>query len=219
MKSKAVICDMDGTAVQYSIGDFSSSWDALASILSDEERTKWFSLIKEHYGKGDYRFWFQAQVDLLKGKKLADAERVLFPIPYSLGFREFFSNSNGLKRAILSAGINIVAKKIAEEFGFDYWLAQHLEVCEGIFTGRGESTVDYQNKSNYLLRVSEFLGIPLSRTCYIGDTEGDIGCMELVGTPVAFNPHHGLEKYAKQKRIPVISDFRQLNEILRENEH
>jgi phosphoserine phosphatase len=210
-----VVTDMDGTAVQYNHGDFSSSWDALTELLSDEERTKWFSLVKEYYGKKDYRSWFQAQVSLLKGKKLSDAEGALFPIPYSPGFQEFFANSNGLKKAIISAGIDLVARKIANDFHFDYWIAQTLEIKSGLFTGNGESNVDYQNKSNLLINTAALFGISLSQTCYIGDTSGDIGCLELVGTPIAFNPHHGLEEYVKQKKIPVISDFRELSKLLK----
>jgi phosphoserine phosphatase len=209
-----VVTDMDGTAVQYSYGEFASSWDALTEILPEDEKKKWFSFVKEFYGKNDYKSWFNAQVNLLKGKKLCDAEKVLFPPPYSPGFQEFFTNSNGLKKAIISAGIDLVARRIAEDFNFDYWIAQSLEIQNGLFTGRGESNVDYQNKSNLLVNTASLFAIPLSKVCYVGDTSGDIGCLELVGVPIAFNPHHGLEKYVEHKRIPIISDFRELNRIL-----
>lgn len=222
MKNKigAIICDMDGTAIQYP-GPFSSSWDALAGILLEEQKKEWFSLGKKYYGTKNYEGWFKAQMNLLKGKKFCDAEKILFPIPYSSGFREFFQNSNGLKKAILSAGINFVAKRIAEEFNFDYWVSQHIEVEDGIFTGRGNSIVNF-DKSPYLLEISNILQVPLSRTCYVGDTGGDITCLEKVGFPVAFNPRHGLKEYAESKKIPIIFNFNELNRIIyanKEDEH
>jgi phosphoserine phosphatase len=74
MKVGAIICDMDGTAVQYPNGDFSSSWDILTELLSEKEKEEWFSLIKENYGTGNYDKWFKSELKLLKGKKLCDAE-------------------------------------------------------------------------------------------------------------------------------------------------
>jgi phosphoserine phosphatase len=214
MKARLIVTDMDGSAVQYPYGDFASSWDALTEILSKDEKEKWFSFVEKYYGKEDYQSWFNAQVDLLKGKRLCDAENFLFPIPYSPGFKEFFSHSNGAKKAILSAGIDIVARKIAQDLNFDFWIAQSLGIENGFFTGTGKGIVDYRNKTNLLTEISKNFNIPLSDSCYIGDTPGDIGCLELVGFPIAFNPHHGLEDYANSKGIPKISDFRELNGIL-----
>jgi phosphoserine phosphatase len=215
MEIDLIVTDMDGTAVQYPVGDFSSSWDALSGVLSEDERKKWFSLQKEYCGKQElYNEWFSKQAELLKGKKLSDAEKYLFPIPYSPGFKEFFGSSNGLKKAILSAGIDIVAKRIAKDFNFDYWIAQHIEVEEGVFTGKGDSFADF-DKAEFLLEIIKHLDVSLLKTCYVGDTSGDINCLELVGMPVAFNPAHGLEDYVKAKKIFCISDFRELNQILK----
>jgi HAD superfamily phosphoserine phosphatase-like hydrolase len=137
----------------------------------------------------------------------------LFPLPYSPGFKQFFSNSNGLKKAILSGGIDIVARQIAKELNFDYWISESLEIKNGIFTGKGKSPV-YFDKSEHLVPISRILKVPLSNTCYIGDTDSDIPCLRQVGFPVAFNPHHGLEDYVKLKKIPSISDFGELKGML-----
>ncbi len=213
-KVGAIICDMDGTAVQYPNGIFSSSWDMLAELLPEEQQKEWYALGEKYYGNGNYKKWFKAQVLLLKGKKFSDAERFLFPVPYSPGFREFFSSSDGLKKAILSAGIDFVARRIAEEFDFDYYISQCLEVKDGIFTGSGKRVVNAEDKSKHLPELSKILNVPLARICYVGDTEGDISCLEKVGFPVAFNPHHGLEEYVRKSGIPKISNFMQLKSII-----
>src|SRR3989344_3085021 len=138
MKVDLIVVDMDGTAVQYPNQPFSSTWDALQGILSEEERLEWVRLRDLYAGNsGLYEKWFNAQVALLKGKRVGDAERFLFPIPYSPGFLDFFQNNNGFKKAILSSGIDLVVKKIAEEANFGDYVCQSLETASGFFTGSG----------------------------------------------------------------------------------
>jgi len=216
MKVDAIIVDMDGTAVQYPNKPFFSSWDALAhGLFSEEEKNQWFALTKKYYSKDEvYPQWFGEQVAMLEGKSVNEAAKALFPIPYSVGFYEFFSTKNNFKKAILSAGIDLVAKEIAKEFEFDACVCQVLETKNGLFTGRGKPFKNL-DKSNKLLSLVKDLEINLDKICYIGDTPGDISCFELVKFPVAFNPRVGLEKYVLEKNIPVISDFRELNEVLK----
>lgn len=216
MKIDAVFVDMDGTSVQYPNEPFSSSWDALAQgLLSEEEKRKWSSLTEKYYGHDElYKTWFEEQVAMLKGRKVEEAERALFPIPYSPGFGEFFSTNNTFKKAILSAGIDLVVNKIVADFKFDAYVCQILEIEDGLFTGKGKS-FDSLDKSSKLLSLASGLGVSLDKICYIGDTPGDISCFELIKFPVAFSPRGGLEEYVKKKSIPFISDFRELNEILK----
>jgi phosphoserine phosphatase len=135
---KAIFCDMDGTAVDYDNEPYHSSWDALLDILTQEEKKKWIST-RDFFvqGNGDYDEWFNEQVKLLKGKELKDAEKALFPVPYSKGFFDFFIHNNCFRKAIISSGLDLVAKKISDELSFDDYVAQHLEVKEGFFTGKG----------------------------------------------------------------------------------
>jgi len=212
---KAIITDMDGTAVQYPNKPFYSSWDALAGVLSEEKRREWFGL-RDFYveKKESYKEWFDKQVSLLKGISLKEAEKILFPIPYSLGFEDFFRNNNGFKKAILSSGIDFVIKKIAEDNGFDYWIAQKIEVKRGFFTGKGDSFKSL-NKLEYLNKILDYLNISCKNTCYIGDHPSDIPCLEFVTFPMAFNPKNGLENYVKENKIPLITDFRELYKILK----
>ncbi|MBI3622900.1 HAD-IB family phosphatase [Candidatus Pacearchaeota archaeon] len=214
MKTDLIVVDMDGTAVQYPNQPFSSTWDALQGILSEEEKREWIRLRDFYVGNsGLYEKWFNEQVALLKGKRVSDAERVLFPIPYSPGFLDFFGFNNDFKKAILSSGVDLVVRKIAEEANFGDYVCQSLETANGSFTGRGRcwSSLD---KIEHLHTLSACLEVPLIRTCYIGDHPSDISCFEAVGFPVAFNPRNGLEVYVRETGIPSISDFRELKQIL-----
>jgi len=214
MKIDLIVVDMDGTAVQYPNKPFSSTWDALQVILSEEEKIEWINLRDFYVGKPDlYKMWFNKQVALLKGKSVSDAERVLFPIPYSPGFLDFFRFNNCFKKAILSSGVDLVVKKIVEEASFEYYLCQNLEAHDGFFTGKGLCW-NSLDKVDHLRALSTHFRIDLNRACYIGDHPSDIPCFESVRFPVAFNPRNGLEEYVVKTGISSIHDFRELKQIL-----
>ena len=214
MKVDLIVVDMDGTAVQYPNQPFSSTWDALQELLSDEEKVEWVRLRDFYVGKPDlYKKWFNEQVALLEGKSVSDAEKVLFPIPYSKGFLDFFRSNNDFKKAILSSGVDLVVRKIAEEANFGDYICHSLETTNGVFTGRGRCWKSL-DKVEYLHALSDRLEIPLSRTCYIGDHPSDISCFKAVNVPVAFNPRNGLEEYVNTAQIPSIRDFGELKQIL-----
>jgi HAD superfamily phosphoserine phosphatase-like hydrolase len=214
LRIKAIFCDMDGTAVKYPNEPFHSSWDALLNIFSEQEKKKWIS-IRDYYLKlqGRYDDWFKEQVGMLKGKKLEDAKRFLFPVPYSEGFFEFFSQNNGFKKAIVSSGIDLVAEKIVTELDFDDYIAQSLEIKDGFFTGKGSYSFSIC-KAEGIKNLSERYGLDLGETCYIGDSSWDISCFDIVGLPLAYEPKKNLEDYIEKNNIKVIKDFRNLEKIL-----
>ncbi|MFZ5955114.1 MAG: HAD family hydrolase [Nanoarchaeota archaeon] len=222
-KIKAIVTDMDGTAINYAVygdGIFGCSSDALSQILSEEERERWnsnkkFFLSQNLYDPRISERWFKADLELLKGKRLSEAKKFLFPVPYSNGFYEFFSflNSN-IKKGILSNGIGLVADKIKQELNFDESVGDYLEFKDGIFTGNGKRGISSLCKAGELKNMADRFGVALKSLCYIGDTIFDISCLNIAGVPIAFNPKYGLEKYAGENNIQIIHDFRELNNIL-----
>ncbi len=216
---KAIICDMDGTALSYN-NTTGCSWDQLIYILDKEKKERWCKdrdlyLSQDLSNPEIYNKWFISNLSLLKGKKLSDAECVLFPLPYCNGFCDFFGNLNkGIKKGILSNGLGLAAEEIKQEFNFDEYIAHYLEIKNGIFTGFGERGMISLCKVDGLKKMSERFGVDLENVCYIGDSRFDISCLDRVGLPVAFNPKPGLKKYAERKSIPFIYNFRELNNIL-----
>src|SRR3989338_2165414 len=100
---KTIICDMDGTLVNYPIGNFGGTWDTLFHSLGLEKENE--ALLKKYYHKREYKYhkeWLDKAVYLLKGRKVSDGLKGLLPIPYSEGAREFFISLNGdYKKGIL----------------------------------------------------------------------------------------------------------------------
>jgi len=208
---KLIALDVDGTLVHYDRGDFGSSWDTLSYSLGVFDEIQ--ELLKEYYPQREkHREWTEKEILLYKGKKVKDTHKHLYPIPYSAGAREFANKSKGkLIRGILSTSIDLVAKKISDELSFDFCLCNVLGRENGEFNGEIDYIVPLWEKHLVLEEFCKKEGVSLENVAYVGDHENDLTCFEIVGLSIAFNPKK-LE--VGEKANHVISDFRQLNEIL-----
>ncbi|MEK6757598.1 MAG: HAD family phosphatase [Nanoarchaeota archaeon] len=217
-KIEMILCDKDGTLVEYSVPPHFSSWDGLSLALSEEKQKEWISIRDFYVSKIDlYDEWFSKQVKLLKGLPVSEAEKVLFPVPYSKGVKNFFGNLNGrYKKGIVSSGIDIVAKKVLEELNFDFFITNILETENGFFNGEGVNAVGLKGKAIAVEKVSNDYGIPLEKICFIGDSFNDVSVFEIVGLPIAFKPK--LKEVQKRAKY-VIDDFTELNKILEAYEY
>jgi HAD superfamily phosphoserine phosphatase-like hydrolase len=72
------------------------------------------------------------------------------------------------------------------------------------FTGEIEDEHLIMNKSAILMRAVEREVLTLSGSIGIGDTEADTSMLDLVETPIAFNPSRALYRHAKGKGWKVI---------------
>jgi HAD superfamily hydrolase (TIGR01490 family) len=72
------------------------------------------------------------------------------------------------------------------------------------FTGAIEDEHLIMNKSAILKRVLEKEQVTLEQSYGVGDTDTDISMLELVETPIAFNPNRLLYRQAKQKGWQVV---------------
>lgn len=223
-KIKMIICDMDGTLVNYSNKPFNSTWDVFPEILSEQKRKKWvgnrdFYLAKirneenKQKKKELYEEWFNKHLNLLKNLSVEEAYSSFFPIPYSKGVESFFSSLNGeYIKGILSSGIGFVAEKIKNDLNFDFQSSSDLETEKGKFTGRGQINFDLSKKDKAIISIAQKYKINLEEICYIGDHFNDVPAWEVVGLSVAFNPK---EKELEKKVNYVIYDFCELNKILK----
>jgi len=60
------------------------------------------------------------------------------------------------------------------------------------------------NKANILKRAVEREGLTLEGSIGVGDTEGDIPFLEMVETPICFNPNALLYRHAKRLGWQVV---------------
>jgi phosphoserine phosphatase len=142
-------------------------------------------------GEIDFREALLQRVGLLKGLSAVVFQDILAEIKITDGVRELVSSiheSNGMVGAI-SGGFSQVLEPLAQSLGLDFFLANNLEVVDGLITGRisGE-IVDADMKARTLLHWAQQYGFDVDDTIAIGDGANDIPMLEASGFGVAFRP-------------------------------
>ena len=81
------------------------------------------------------------------------------------------------------------AKMIAEEFGFDDYIADDIEADEnGYLTGNGIMNLDLSDKGATAKEFMEKYHAKPERTISIGNSFGDVSMFKVSGLSIAFNP-------------------------------
>jgi len=182
-----VVFDMDGVLV-----DFYSSWvwvhhhfgtcndDSLASYHAGE--------IDDHeFIRRDVALWLAKQPRI----HISTIRDILRSIPIMEGVGETISTlkADGKKCAIVSGGLDILAQRLVDSFGFDIVLSNSLVVDEdGYLTGEGIVGLKLNDKASPLLHLQERFGIPPERTAAVGDSRIDVNMFDHSSLSIAFNP-------------------------------
>lgn len=168
--------DMDGTVLEHN-----SSWVAIHSHYGTQ-REGAASLQLYTDGKIDYREFMRRDISswpsgvtkdeisgILAGYKIRrEAPRV---------FKEL--KKRGVKTALVTSGIDILAKEVAETLGIDYWLANGLKFDkEGVLLPTGIGRVDPTRKDLAYRRLLSTIGMSPKRTIAVGDTIYDLAFLK-----------------------------------------
>jgi phosphoserine phosphatase len=117
--------------------------------------------------------------------------RILAPVPLMPGARELLGalHERGIRTAIVSGGIDRLAKRIGRELGIDYVLANGFRTdAEGRLTGEGIIRVPIWGKEEVLAKVQEQLGFEPEETAAVGNSEIDVGMFRRAQLGIAFCP-------------------------------
>jgi phosphoserine phosphatase len=137
--------------------------------------------------KRDSSLWIENKKPTTR-KKLID---ILSNVPLMNGAKNCidFLKKNNVKTAIVSAGLDLLADKIAKELGIDYVYSNGVKIDEmGHLTGEGILNVRLMYKDEAVIKLAKQLNIPLQRIATIGNSCFDIPMFELSGLAIAFNP-------------------------------
>lgn len=116
---------------------------------------------------------------------------ILSKVPLMNGAKETVSalRTMGIKTAIVSAGISVLAERLQRELGIDRVLANELKVDqEGMLTGEGVKNVDLKDKVSAITKLGQLEGIPVRAMAYVGDSVFDVPVFRTVRKSIAFNP-------------------------------
>lgn len=188
MRKYDLVCfDMDGV-----LTDIRSSWCWIHRCL-DVDNEESYRLFCE--GAIDEPEFIMRDVSLWKTVEPRIGHRDLIrhfrSIPLIGGIQETVAclKGNGMKCVIISGGIDIAARMIAAEFGFDDSQAVELVADdEGVLTGEGIRHVKLSDKGGNVRYFTEKYGTTRERTVSIGNSFTDIPMFENSGMSIAFNP-------------------------------
>ncbi|MET3811001.1 phosphoserine phosphatase SerB [Arthrobacter sp. UYEF3] len=141
-------------------------------------------------GELDFAQSLHARVAVLAGLPADVVASVRAEVTLSDGAAELVAafKAAGHAVAVVSGGFNQVLRPIAEGLGLDYWMANELEIVDGVLTGKvlGD-VIDRAAKEKYLREWAAFEGIPMEHTIAVGDGANDLDMLGAAGIGVAFN--------------------------------
>ena len=184
---KLVFFDMDGVLL-----DTVSSW---RSIHEHFGTTNQRSIIPYLRGDIDYLEFIRRDVSLWKidGKSVKETtiQNILFSIPFIKGVKDCFSflKEHHVQTAIVSAGLTILAEKVASDLGINYVFANEVKIdSDGRLTGEGVLHVELMHKDKNVKALAQKLHLPLEACAAVGNSCFDIPMLETCGLGIAFNP-------------------------------
>ena len=218
MKKPVAVFDIDGTIFRSSLlielverlvekGVFPEE----ARATYDEEWRQWLDR------RGDYEAYIMKVVETfaeqLKGVPYATAADIAGEVieeKKDRVYRYTRDLASDLKRKgyyllAITRSPRFIADGFAYEYGFDkvYGMFYSTGPSEN-FTGEIEDADLIMNKAAILTRALRKEDITLEGSVGVGDTESDIPMLEMVETPIAFNPNQKLLTHAKRRGWKVV---------------
>lgn len=214
-KLELIIFDMDGV-----LTDIISSWKYIHDYFKTSNKRAVNEYLKGkiddmEFIKRDSSLWVENDKPVTK-KKLVE---ILSNVPLMNGAEKCIDvlKHNNIKTAIVSAGIDILAEKVAKKLGIDYIYSNGVKTDKkGHLTGVGILNVKLMYKDEAVIKISKQLDVPLHRIATVGNSCFDIPMFELSGFAIAFNPEDDCIKqsadaivYAKDltKILPFLESF------------
>lgn len=188
MRKYDLVCfDMDGV-----LTDIRSSWHWMHLCLDvdNEESYRAFcngEIDEKEFMRRDIALWKRA----MPGIGTREIVKFMRDLPLIGGIQETVAclKADGLRCVIISGGMDIAAKMITDEFGFDDYIADGLEYdALGNLTGEGIMRVNLKDKGIWVREyIRRYETVP-ERTVSIGNSHTDIPMFKNSGMSIAFNP-------------------------------
>jgi len=184
---RLVAFDMDGTLV-----DVKSSWAAVHDHFgeSNDESVRLFlddQIDDLEFLRRDILLWWKHRPAI----SVEDLEGILATVPLVPGCTALFEalRERRILTAIVSGGIDLLARRIGRELGVDYVLANGFRVdADGRLTGEGIIRVPIKGKEGVLRSIQEQLGVAPEETAAVGNSDIDVGLFRRSRIGIAFRP-------------------------------
>jgi phosphoserine phosphatase len=122
---------------------------------------------------------------------LAELKSLLDSIPLMQGAKKCiqYLKEHDVKTAIVSAGLDELANRVAHELGIDHVYANGIQTDDnGLLTTKGVLRVPLMYKDTVVRHISTDLNIPLNHMAAVGNSCYDIPMLQMASLRIAFNP-------------------------------
>lgn len=208
-KIKLIIFDMDGV-----LTDTVSSWKYVHNYFGSSNERSIDEYLK---GKIDDLEFIKRDVSLWKenGKPITEnkLKYLLSDIPLMRGSKQCIAKLRNfnIKTSIVSAGLDILAKKVAKQLGIDFVYANGLKTDnEGYLNGEGILGVELLRKDKNVTKLSNKLDISPENIAAVGNSCFDIPMLENCGIGIAFNP----EDECIKKAADIVIEEKNLDKLI-----
>jgi phosphoserine phosphatase len=184
---KLVLFDMDGV-----LTDTVSSWRFIHEHfgVSNEHSVRAYVS-----GEIDDMEFIRRDVDLWRtdGTLIHSdvLKELLYQIPIMAGAKTCVQwlHANSIRTAIVSAGLDTLANRVASELGINYVYANGIKEDEsGLLATEGILRVPLLKKDRVVDRISKELGVPREHMAAVGNSCYDLPMLRKVPLGIAFNP-------------------------------
>ena len=184
---KLVAFDMDGVLV-----DIKSSWVHVHRHFGVNNEHSLEAYLRGEiddmeFIRRDVALWMEKDPAL----KLEDVKRILSTAPLMEGATETIAalRDAGIRTAIVSAGIDLLAERVAVELGMDMFYANGFVAdCTGRLTGEGVLNVRLDQKGEKLQEIADLFSFETGDVASVGNSRYDVPMFEVSGLGVAFCP-------------------------------
>ena len=203
--------DMDGVLV-----DIKSSWVHVHQHYGVNNEHSLEAYLKgeiddKEFIRRDVALWMEKDPEL----KMEDVKRILSTAPLMDGAVKTIATlrDNGVRTAIVSAGIDLLAERVATELGMDMFYANGFVAdCTGTLTGEGVLNVRLDQKGEKLQEIADLFSFDTNDVASVGNSRYDIPMFEVSGLGVAFCPEddetrNSADEVVEEKNLARILQF------------
>ncbi len=115
------------------------------------------------------------------------------------------SRRQGHDQILVTGALDVITEPLADFLGCDHFVANRLEIKDGIATGNLEKPlIAGANKALWVRQYAEEQGYDLDGSFAYADSGSDIPLLSVVGHPCAVNPDFEMKKNARAYDWPVL---------------
>ena len=209
-KIKLIAFDMDGTLTTER-----SSWEYLHRRMDIWTEKAYIFQDLFWAGKIDYAEFCRLDASLWQGTDCLSAGEILTEIQLRPNAGQVLNDLHnaGVKIALLSSGLKLLADQLAQILPFHHYHANELVCQDGCFTGdviiHVSTDVPGLRKEDYLQRLMDEYKIRPEETAAVGDTIGDLEMLRLTPNAMLI----GAKPEDEQKILSELPDIKKLTQL------